>query len=419
MRISLIGIALLALGTPASAEVVVHLDDMGSPLAGHTAYKLWFSGEHLTMLSGRFEGPMNQAWFLDVLPTPMLETASLLGAEVDKDTHLLFMGDEILSVVAPHEDGPGTGSWLANADNSDDFLFVLTPTAQSDPRDIAWIVVPDGQRVVANLWVWYLDPWGQKEGWLPEIIIPEPGGVALLSLGGLALFRRRRRCADRSGEEVKAVWGPARAYLARQSWRKGGGPRKAGIATIVVLALAALANAEMVVHLDNMGSPLPEHTAYKLWFSGEQLTSLRGRFEGPMNQVWFAYALPTPMLETANFLGADIEKDSHLLFLADELIPIRTPAEDGPGTGSWLSNTDNTKDFVFGIKGDFQSDPRDIAWIVVPDGQIVVANLSVTSVQAPTARWLPEIVIPEPVTVALLGLGAAALVSRRRNRRSV
>ncbi len=189
---------------------------------------------------------------------------------------------------------------------------------------------------------------------------------------------------------------------------------RVGLTVMAVLAMATVANAAVLVSVVPQASPGAGLEAYKLVFSGERVTSVVGRLDGNMNQVWYLNVLATPNLDNANLLGADIVKDTHLLFLNADTIPLRGPTEDGPGTGSYLASDSGTTTFSFGLKAALQTDPRDFAWVVIPTGGQVAVNLSLTTVETPQAAQYPEIVIPEPLTLSLLGLGGLALLRRRR-----
>ena len=88
---------------------------------------------------GRFTGPMNQVWLGGVVPSPTMDVAWLLGADVARDSHFLFRGSDFGHIVAPQE----TAEMLSVTG------FPAAPLRAQEYL-LAQIVVPAGQTVVLS-----------------------------------------------------------------------------------------------------------------------------------------------------------------------------------------------------------------------------------------------------------------------------
>jgi len=192
------------------------------------------------------------------------------------------------------------------------------------------------------------------------------------------------------------------------------------LALVTVLSLATVASADLMVVVEPSAVPatVAGMTSYTVYLVGDapgkEASAFDGKFIGPMNQVWFGGAAPTPIMDSiTGLLGADIVNDSHLLLAPSDMAVARAPAEDGPGLGSYLSDTGNTSSMAIGIVGASQVLNLPFAQIVVPDGDevVMVGNLA----KKDTSQGVPvNVIIPEPATLSMLFLGGVAALIRRR-----
>jgi len=144
--------ALLWLTAVAVGEFKVVVDepvDLGGSLYSYT---IRFTGESAdekaACFDGRFDGAMNQEWYYDLVETPTMDNvvAYLTQQQQAADSHLLLYDSHLMSIVAAHEDGPGTGSWLANASGAT-MAVGIYGDYQSTNLAFAQIVVPTGHQV--------------------------------------------------------------------------------------------------------------------------------------------------------------------------------------------------------------------------------------------------------------------------------
>ena len=181
------------------------------------------------------------------------------------------------------------------------------------------------------------------------------------------------------------------------------------VMTIAVLLAVSFAQATVIAVHDG-GTPvasLPGYTGYVVSLVSDTADDPAGYtgvppdgMNGPMNQVLFAGSLPTPTLTFASLL-ADPTQDSHFLLLDTDIIAVTAPNE----TGSYLGGE-------FAILVAARSNPLPLALVVIPDGQQVV--LTGTAGDAAPNIFPVNLVIPEPLTLTLLGVGGLALIRRRR-----
>jgi len=105
-----------------------------------------------TAFGGRFDGPMNQVWVGDIMPTPTMTRAGLLApAQQVLDSHVLLTDDQLFSTPdgTPREDrdaGTGLGNYLAES-ASNDMVFGFVGGTMSSDIALAQIVIPAGEQV--------------------------------------------------------------------------------------------------------------------------------------------------------------------------------------------------------------------------------------------------------------------------------
>ena len=198
------------------------------------------------------------------------------------------------------------------------------------------------------------------------------------------------------------------------------------VATLAVLCMVTAAQAAVNVNIVNNGAPAAGLTSYTVQLvadtPAEATTAFDGRFDGDMNQVWeLSGVVKTPALDRAVGPMTPVEEasDSHFLFLLNQLTVVDTPLEDGPGAGTYLAGDDGAggvKNAVFGLKPATVQQTLDLAQIVISDNAVNPVYLNgLLSDGAGAKTILDQVLIPEPASMALLGLGGVvALIKRRR-----
>ena len=179
-----------------------------------------------------------------------------------------------------------------------------------------------------------------------------------------------------------------------------------GIVGTCLLA-AQLSYAGVTVEVEpgvSVGSGLTSYTVNLVADPGtDAVAAFDGGFSGAMNQVLAGGFLDVPSLEDAGFLTpTEKSQDSHFLFMdADLTAIVDLPAE-----------TSNSLTGIFGITVASRKTELPFAQIVLADGDSIaligeVANGTGDIFDVSTT-------IPEPATMSLLGLGAVAIIRRRR-----
>jgi len=199
-------------------------------------------------------------------------------------------------------------------------------------------------------------------------------------------------------------------------------------ALALVVSMAASSQAGILVNLIQFdppfGAPDAALTGFTAWqvnvesADGANISAVDVMFTGAMNQRWSdtnfdGTADPTPVGPPGNGRG-----DSHLTPIAGALVA-SAPAEDNTfsgslgvvgafeyGLGTFMSG-------AWGIPGASQTNTAQIAYVVVPDGELVVFNYAIAT-QTGTFEGSSNIIIPEPSTMLMAGMGLVGLAFRRR-----
>jgi hypothetical protein len=180
------------------------------------------------------------------------------------------------------------------------------------------------------------------------------------------------------------------------------------VAWIAMVCLCAVSVAQAGVTVEvgpgvDVGAGLTSYTVNLVADSPtDWVAGFDGGFFGAMNQIQAGGFLPTPTLTSAGFLTpTEKSQDSHFLFLDTDLLSETAPAEDTVSlTG------------VFSINPGVRAESISLAQIVLADGETVELVGAVGTV----GEELLDVstTIPEPATMILLGVGAMAMIKRRR-----
>ena len=143
--------------------------------------------------------------------------------------------------------------------------------------------------------------------------------------------------------------------------------RSSTILTVFVAGLmfAGSAEAGLNVAFDSpvsLGDDLYQYTVRLVADGDEDIAAAwDGTFSGVLNQVWYAGLVPTPTLQTANYLTLDqAARDSHFSFVDNDILTARSPSESA-----------TTLDGAFAITTAAQMLNRPLAQIVIPLDQSV------------------------------------------------
>ena len=206
--------------------------------------------------------------------------------------------------------------------------------------------------------------------------------------------------------------------------------KKAFAGLMLVLLVCTVAQATVIVTAASVPTPgLPGFqtvTVSMAMANGDWVVGYDGAFVGPMNQV-NPFMMATIFQDNNTMFpfwpmppGTPVLQDSQFLFKTTTADPINGVLTVGSAEGPALLDAN------FAMKGG-RNNPKAgpvvaIAQLVVPVGMPPAAIVQYIE---PTDSWIlargtvselyKELVIPEPATLSLLALGAAALLRRRRS----
>ena len=214
---------------------------------------------------------------------------------------------------------------------------------------------------------------------------------------------------------------------------------RALFATVVVMALVSAVSADMLIEVSQNPDPQAGLKSYTVRFvgttPGDRFSAFDGRFEGPMSQTWFAFkgwmttvwvgdfALPAEAASAAvdSHMLIDPHDASHVLVASepredfDEFNIIETTVDGyDRALGTYMATT-ATSNMAFAIPGTYQKINQIFAQIVIPAGETVYLNCTAVGYNG-QGLVLVDYPIPEPATLAMLALGAAGVIVRRRRR---
>ena len=214
---------------------------------------------------------------------------------------------------------------------------------------------------------------------------------------------------------------------------------KALFAACTALVMVSAASADMAVEITPNPDPQPGLKSYTVTFTGDDaddaLSAFDGRFDGPMSQTWFWFKAWMTTVWIGDFVlpgeAASEAVDSHMLIDPHDASHVLIASEvdedfdsgniiettvDGydRALGTYLATT-ATSNMAFAIPSAYQTINQVFAQIVIPDGETVLLNCTAVGYNG-QGLVLVDYAIPEPVSMALLALGAAGVILRRKRK---
>ena len=202
--------------------------------------------------------------------------------------------------------------------------------------------------------------------------------------------------------------------------------KKAMFGMMLVLVFCVAAQAKVIVTESSAPTPglpaMETKTVTMTMENGDFIVGYDGAFVGPMNQV-NPFTQPTVFQDNNVMFGywgtpppTPVAQDSQFLFETTVKDTVNGVLVGGAGESAALL------DGAFAMKAG-RDNPHAgptvaIAQLVVPIGAPVMQYIALDSVvlaRGAVGELYKELVIPEPATLSLLALGAAALLRRRRS----
>ena len=202
------------------------------------------------------------------------------------------------------------------------------------------------------------------------------------------------------------------------------------LAALVVCSVASVGLADLTVQVVKNASPGTGLDSYSIWFKGDTpgdaLAGFVGSITGTLHQGWYWVSPPGFWFKTPyNNTGTENAKDTRLMFPEDWNTTVSgwKPIEDNAspvlatdgvyyGWGTYLAGGVGT-DMVVALVPAYQTTDLEFARVVVPtDSQFTLTGEAGAANEK--QKLVLDITVPEPATMGLLALGAAAALIRRR-----
>lgn len=186
-----------------------------------------------------------------------------------------------------------------------------------------------------------------------------------------------------------------------------------GLSLVGLLACGSVSSAAITVQVSpgvDLGNDLVRYDVRLVAdLSADKATAWQGEISGPFNNILAGGFLSIPTLDNSAFLGADVGKDTHFMFLNADTLPSEPPLEENLGGGNWRLSA------AIGFKPSIQSQDFLLAQVILPEGQTATmtsmtgrANGDLFTTNATIGE------VPEPATIGLLGIAGIAILRRKR-----